>query len=147
MLQRLNNQSDMVACEVNNIKASCKIHGSDTSKKLKVFVLNHPGVTKKKSNFFVLREKFVYIIFYTGHVNITGAKSHDAVNEARSNLSLQLEAFDLKLSRLVIDNICLSGALPSTINLVSFSNQLLQECINFCYNPRKFPDFCCCIML
>lgn len=129
----------MVNCEVNNIKASCKIKGEDTPRKLKELASHHNSVTKKKSNFFVLREKFVYVIFYTGHVNITGAKSRDAINEACSDLSVILNKLDLTLSRLIIDNICLSGSLPHTLNLVTFSNQLLQDCVNFSFNPRKFP--------
>ena len=129
----------MVICEVNNIKASCKVQGKNISSKLKVFEKGRISVTKRKSNFFVLRDKFVYIIFYTGHVNITGVRSRDTVNEARVYLSVLIKNLDLTLSQSVIDNICLSGSLSRGLNLVSFSDQLQQDCVSFCYNPRKFP--------
>ena len=129
----------MSHCAVNNIKASCKLLGLDITAKLRFLASNNLSVSKKKSNFFVFRDKCVYIIFYTGHVNITGARSRSALDEARNYLSTVVEKFELKLSCVTIDNICLSGKLPTTVNLIHFSDKLLQHCITFCYNPRKFP--------
>lgn len=126
----------MITSEVNNIKASCKVKNSDVGAKLKEFSINSSLVTLKKSNFFVLRDKFVYIIFYTGHINITGIKAFHEINQSKGEIKAHL---NLDIGEPRIDNITLSGSVKGKVNLFSFSSILQQNRLDFGFNPHKFP--------
>ena len=51
---------------ITNIKISLKLVGENVSKRLHVFAEKSKLVSKKEGNFFVIRSRFVYIVFYTG---------------------------------------------------------------------------------
>lgn len=61
--------------QINNIKLSFSL---GSSKQLEIIkqLKSHENTTKVCSNFFVLRDVFVYIIFHSGHVNITKIKKN-----------------------------------------------------------------------
>ena len=129
----------MISCKINNIKVSCTLSGPNIFEVLKKISSTQNSVTKQRSNFFVLRCKFVYIIFYTGHVNITGARDFDQVETAKCELIRIISNSLISINKTVIDNICLSGSLNTSFDLITFADYLRSIDRDFCFNPRRFP--------
>ena len=72
--------------------------------------------SKNLHNFSVLRDKFVYSIFWTGgYVNITGIRNANKIQEAQNHI-IELLNLDCRQSA-EIHNICASGKLSKAVNL------------------------------
>ena len=124
---------------VNNIKISLTFEGEFRESVLRQYAKTSPFVTKKCGNFFVVREKFVFIIFYKGHVNCTKLKDMDDITQVRAFLKTQLPTLELKACS-IIDNITASGRIRGTeLNLFRFSTYLSQDGRPHHYNPTCFP--------
>lgn len=126
---------------VNNIKVSYKLEEEEELKDLtlKEFAESHTAVTKITGNFFVLRDEFVYVIFYTGHVNCTKLKNLQDIELSRKFLRLTFPRYNVSEGR--VDNIVASGRVNDgeRINLFIFS-QFLNRCsIPHHFNPQHFP--------
>ena len=128
----------MCSYKVNNIKISCRILGENITNRLKDFSQNSNLVSTKLGNFFVLRQKFVFIIFYSGHVNCTKIKSMTQIPEVMQKLN---ELFpDLQVNYTQTDNISASGVLlNSKINLFELSQHFKDNSQAHHFNPQLFP--------
>lgn len=124
---------------VNNIKVSCKIEGDNIRNHLKEFSKSSKLVTLVKNNFFVLRQRYVYVIFFAGHVNITKLKSKKDVRRAQKILLLSVGS-SLSITTPEIDNISASGVAKSgPINLFTLAKYLNERNYKFRFNPHRFP--------
>ena len=135
----------MLPYRVNNIKISFKIDGQNVKKTLQLVAVSNPYVTKIDGNFFVLRKRFVYIIFFTGHVNCTKLTS---LSEVKTSQNVLLEVIDQEkiaedelylTSSPTVDNICSSGEFAKRIRLLQFATFLHRENVRHRYNPQTFP--------
>lgn len=137
---------------VKNIKISVK--AADPVAAISDIARLHPQfVSKRKQSFFVLRpDEFVYCIYYTGHINVTGLKHLEDVRKSclflRCELSLEIVDGSIK-----IDNITSCTRLRSNhyFNLTRFMTELAatskcesdssRECriLGLCYNKQIFP--------
>lgn len=129
----------MLSYQVNNIKVSFKITTSGIGKKLSYFARISPHVTKIDGNFFVLRKIYVYIVFYTGHVNCTKIKSVADFQICKNIFSEALSVPNTNLRDLQIDNISSSGDTFRKLNLLHFGAFLSRTSLKFRYNPQRFP--------
>lgn len=129
----------MAWCRVNNVKASSKLEAEDIRVKLREVYRVSPLVSKNKKcvNFFVVRKRFVFSVFYTGHVNCTKLRNFSELEEARCELS-SIFPF-AHVSPLKIDNISANGQLVSKINLFNFGVYLRKQGQDFHFNPQRFP--------
>lgn len=128
----------MFCHRVNNIKISFKIESS-SEYFLRSFARESHLVSKTDGNFFVLRDRFVFVIFFTGHVNCTKLRTFLDIEEARSLLDRHLlGAFEF--SRSVVDNISASGSTGANpLNLRKFASYLGEQNLPCKYNPERFP--------
>ena len=136
----------MCGYTINNIKVSFKARSPHIQRSLKDLCSSSAYVTKKDINFFVLRKKFVFIVFFTGHINCTKLKSVDDLN----NCLIEFEDFfpshereTLELKAPIIDNISASGdLLIPRVNLLNLAKFLQTEQLKFRFNPEAFPGLC-----
>lgn len=136
----------MIGCKINNLKASCKITGNDVRTKLVALSKTSGKVSKRErernGNFFVLRDKFVFTIFFTGHVNCTKLKNFQEFTEAQTILNNHLENVDISV--LKTDTISANGILKGPpVNLFRLSNYFKSAAIHSHFNPEKFPGLNC----
>lgn len=136
---------------VKNIKISVK--ATDPASAIGNIARLRPGfVSKRKQSFFVLRpDEFVYCIYYSGHINVTGLKRLDDVRKSclflRRELSLNILEGSAK-----IDNITSATEVQSDqyFNLTRFVSQLAASAfystacsrckiVGLCYNKQVFP--------
>lgn len=130
----------MLPFTVNNIKASCKIISATVSRDLRELASKSSLVTKTRGNFFVLRKDFVFIIFYTGHVNCTKLKLVTDIEKARTYLESLIDKSVVTTPK--IDNITTSGAShPSSggVNLFKLCQYLKDRGISYRFKPHRFP--------
>lgn len=128
--------SRMSKCKVQNIKHSLKIKpeffNQDIYQKLQP--------SKDGNSYIVVRNKFVYIIFTNGHINITKVRTFRQISESKNHilqlLDLPLEAVEFNK----IDNIVGSGRMKSFSHFPKFLC-FLRNCerMPVHYNPEKFP--------
>lgn len=129
----------MFPYSVNNIKVSYKVVCPSLPELLSELSVEKDA-KKTTNNFFVLRQLgFVYVIFYTGHVNCTKLKTLDDVEKSKQlflRLSVKCEVTNCR-----IDNITASGKVSpgSRLNLFSFCSFLKKEGIAHNFDPHKFP--------
>ena len=136
----------MCGYTINNIKVSFKACSPHIQRSLKEICASSAYVTKKDINFFVLRKKFVFIVFFKGHINCTKLKSVDDLSQCL----IEFEDFfpshergKLKLQAPIIDNISASGSLMSPrVNLLNLAKFLREEELHFRFNPETFPGLC-----
>lgn len=128
----------MICHRVNNIKVSFKIDGASQFF-LRQFAQSSPLVSKVDGNFFVLRDRFVFVIFFTGHVNCTKLRTLTEIDEAKQILDDHLlGSWDFSASK--VDNISASGfSGVNRLNLRKFGDFLKVQNLNFKYNPERFP--------
>jgi len=117
----------MFTYKVNNIKVSYKLNASFL--KLKLIALSKEiEVSKKSNNFFVLRKNgFVFIIFYTGHVNCTKLLTSNEIESSKSVLIQSVK--ECSVTETKIDNITASGSIFD----------LKVNSVKHRYNPHRFP--------
>lgn len=102
--------------------------------------LNPQSNLKLCGNLYVLRNKFIYIIFpKSNYVNVTGIKNY-------TDLPLATEHFcDISslpyscLSSIIIDNTTYSGSLSTKLNLRKIYIKLRGENLKVRFNPSFFP--------
>lgn len=128
----------MFCHRVNNIKISFKIENFPEYF-LRSFARNSSHVSKVDGNFFVLRDKFVFVIFFTGHVNCTKLRTLSEIDEARNLLDGHfLGAFGFSPPE--VDNISASGFIGfDSLNLRKFAKFLESEELPYKFNPERFP--------
>ena len=128
--------------KISNIKYSCQLKEKtgDLRNTLKQFCQENSSVTVRQPNFFVLRKTYVYVIFFTGHVNVTGCSSVEAIGLSRDIL-LQCLGTRMEIGKITIDNITSSGAINRVkkIRLPELTQKLKRLEIPFRYNPHRFP--------
>ena len=137
----------MISYTVNNIKVSFKASSSDIKKHLKSICRDSIFVTKRDINFFVLRKQFVYVAFFTGHINCTKLRTLDdsdlCLREFRSFFDESSVKSELVLKPTTIDNISASGSLNiEQLNLLNLAEHLQNENLTFRFNPETFPGLC-----
>ena len=135
----------MFTYKVNNIKVSYKLNASFL--KLKLIALSKEiEVSKKSNNFFVLRKNgFVFIIFYTGHVNCTKLLTSNEIESSKSVLIQSVK--ECSVTETKIDNITASGSIFDNhsiasgrkINLFKLCSFLKVNNVKHRYNPHRFP--------
>ena len=126
---------------VNNIKVSLKFNTSEpsTTRKLKEFSRESAFVTKTSVNFFVLRYKFVYIVFHSGHINCTKIPSITEIDNSIENIQKLLPWLIIDTDY-IIDNISANGCLTDKyLNLFKFSTFLKTSIQSHHFNPQQFP--------
>ena len=137
----------MPSYRVNNIKISFKLNVPDSRTFLRYIAVTSPYVTKIEGNFFVLRSTFVYVIFYTGHVNCTKLTELSDIEKCQSLLKRLIqedsypsdEHHQCETSSAIVDNICSSGTVDQRVKLVRFTDYLKLKEVGFRYNPQTFP--------
>ena len=136
----------MLGYDITNIKVSCKIYGDNVGGHLREKAKTNENVHKQYGNFFVLRQEFVYIIFYTGHVNCTKLKTDRDVFKAKEVLENFLGS-KFYVSKLRVDNISACGdfaklstaEFADTFNLLLFKKYLQRIIVPNRFNPQSFP--------
>lgn len=131
---------------VNNVKASCKLKSSSgqISSLLRSLARKSKKVKLVRPNFFVLRSKWVYVVFFKGHLNLTKLASTHHLGAAMDHFARLFVANtrrSIVITRPRIDNITSSGSLQSNrgVSLFSLCNYLRRSGIKYRYNPHKFP--------
>jgi len=131
--------------KVNNIKVSFKLEERRELERiatLRQFARDSQAVSKISGNFFVLRDDFVYVIFYTGHVNCMKLKTPEDVELSKEFLKITFPSYCV--SEAVVDNIVASGCLPQLerLNLFNWSTYLSRHRVAHHFNPQLFPGLC-----
>lgn len=122
-----------------NIKISFKINNV-----INLEQFNNPQkITKITNSFFVIRDTYVYIIFFNGHVNVTKLKNYrDLLNSQFRFCSFANVSLD-QIKWVRIDNIVASGRLVRKFlnkrKFINFLQYLLYQGGSVHYNPEKFP--------
>lgn len=136
-------QFAMVVYTVNNIKVSFKVSAENIQQLLKALAKHSDNVSKRDINFFVLRKKFVYIIFFTGHINCTKIRSLDEASKCKLEF---IELFQEKvrasitLHEIKVDNISSSGCFEEgKVSLTRLAIFLQNSNIISRFNPETFP--------
>jgi TATA-box binding protein (TBP) (component of TFIID and TFIIIB) len=78
---------DKFTYDIVNLKIQCKIREKYIDNFIIYKCFNEENI-KEHSNFWVFRKRFVYVIFYSGHVNITKLKTFSDIREALNILLL-----------------------------------------------------------
>ena len=122
---------------LKNMKISVKFQPADINIFLK-FVQND---IKRHGNFFVYRNRYVYTIFRSGHVNISALKSaldcHLAVQHVLSFLSN-----NIKVPTFIVDNCTYSGRFAKRVNLLHLKDALKDTTAVVTYKSCMFPGMC-----
>jgi len=149
----------MLHVQINNIKASIKVKGPNVRRFIFELGERNARVSKKEVNFFVLRDKFVYVIFYSGHINCTKLKTIWDFIEAKLYIAKLFNAgsefYTVETSS--IDNISASGDVLKKFehrkwlldrkkkrevrfySLHQLSKLLRKASYKSRYNPQRFP--------
>lgn len=133
----------MTSYTVNNIKVSFKACSTDIRSDLKRICQSSKFVTKRDINFFVLRKTFVYIAFFTGHINCTKLRSLEDLQCCQEEFGTFFDSITrgkLELKAPIVDNISASGSIAqSRINLqrLALFLQSINQKVRF--NPETFP--------
>ena len=99
--------------------------------------------SKHLHNFSILRNKYIYSIFWTGgYINITGINTEKEIITARDHIKNLLQIEEI-LGPTQIHNICASGKLSSTVNLEKIREHLTKftdykTILNLSYFPALF---------
>lgn len=93
--------------------------------------------SKLVCNFLRIRDKYVYMIYPGGHVNVTGVRSFQLVDDAVQKLE-HLIPFNTTVINTTIDNISATARTPNKINLYKLS-RIEIPCSRTTYNTQKFP--------
>ena len=124
----------MIVPTVNNIKIHFRINSTYINN-----LLHKSTKLKLYSNYFVYRNKFTFIVFYSGFVNVTGVKRCVDIIKAR-NLFL----FEVRYKNnfddigVVVDNITASGNLHNFIDLRKIRTKLESKLFRCRYRPEFF---------
>lgn len=133
---------DKIKFKLNNIKghfSTVKIRKLKT--KLKEFSLDTNMNVKLYHNFCVLRDKFVYIIWFnSGFVNVTKITSPDMMETSILHFCKVFSIRSKHVSSFIIDNLTASGKLQCKINLRQLSSLKVDKTLmGIDYNVAKFP--------
>ena len=128
------------APQIQNIKGhfyvSCKYGFKKT---LQLICANKHIKIKFHHNFAVVRNKFVYIIWYErGFVNVTKIKSISKLHKSMSHFC-KLFKVSSNNKKVTIDNITASGKFHQCINLKKLALFLEAQQFQTRYNRYKFP--------
>jgi len=133
----------MSKCVVKNIKISIRIDKSEKINDiLKAKRLEDCfRVTKVTQSSFTYRSnKFVYIIFNGGHVNVTSITSIEEIPIVKLELIRYLNlSYRPNLLKITIDNIVACGKVASIEHFYSFLVFCRSKKIKSHYNPERFP--------
>ena len=137
-------QSMSKSVGVTNIKVSFKVNCENLREKLLDFCHKSYLVSKTDCNFFVVRPAdYVYIVFYSGHVNCTKIKDFNSIEDCQKNFKRLVEeetGHQLLISSCSIDNISATGSLfSSPLSLFSLGEYLRTRREKFRYCPQRFP--------
>lgn len=126
--------------DVKNIKISLNLAGAclDWSDRIKKLCVKPPN-----NSFFVLRDIFVYTIFFKGHVNVTKIPSESVIDSAVNKICCELMGLQRPLAY-KIDNITVSGQLTGctfiNLNDIGHSVQVCpKNILKVNLNLEKFP--------
>lgn len=129
--------------QISNIKVSIKTKVHKPS--LLNFKSQNVQKCKDVGSFFVYRQKgFVFSIYYTGHVNVTGircmSKLEDGISILKSIPGIQ------SIKNIILDNITCTGLLPNSMyscqnGFTEYLNALsaLDNFDIIQYSPQTFP--------
>lgn len=119
---------------INNVKISIQ-------SKVKI-ILNHKADehTKLHGNYAVIRLNFVYIVYFSGWVNITGIRGKTLIPEAVKELLMFTNLTHCDIHDITIDNISAAGSFGKhlTIRFIKKSLELIKCQTVFDYKPGKF---------
>ena len=124
---------------VRNIKISLLLEPTNfIQKNIQIFAFNK-NVTKKKHSFFVVRNEFVYTIFYSGYINITGLKCNEDIKTSIMNILKLLKISSENIYKIKIDNIVASNLFNEKIEIRKYILFLREKKYKIRYNPHRFP--------
>lgn len=133
----------MYKVRISNLKVSVKV--STCPNKLIEFKNNKANVCKDSGSFFVYRKlQFVFCIYYSGHINVTGIQTVQQIG-ACINIIATLPGIK-QFNKITIDNITSTAKLHSSIYKWNRSfTTYLQDVANhnifskIQYSPQTFP--------
>lgn len=134
---------DQISAEIQNVVASIDLHAKINLEKaaanlpgtvqVSYIPEQFPGVVMK-----LQEPKVSVLVFGSGKLVVTGAKTHAIIEEAVTIISNMLREIGHKIDRkpdIVVQNIVASGSLGRRINL-EMAALLLDNCM---YEPEQFP--------
>lgn len=139
--------------KVQNIKIGFRYDSKTYNQNYIKEKLDHLS-TKHSHNFSVLRNKYVYIIYWTsGYVNVTGIKQEALIADSQLHFSYLMNIKE-EISDPSIHNICASGRFSNQIDLeriheIVREKSLLSAIYNLSYFPALFlknPKYGTCVM-
>ena len=105
--------------QITNIKISCALNQS-FKKDFNSFNKKRYHISRRSSSFFVIRcikQSFVLIIFYKGHINITGIRDWQDIGRAYTIVHYFAQRIQAKVLYRKIDNISASFFFNNSVKL------------------------------
>lgn len=107
--------------------------------------------SQSRSNFFVRKRSFTYVIFSNGHANVTGISDYTRLPVMLKELKTLLKVEGGRHLRYTIDNVCSAGTTPKKlIQLSLLASAIRKHLKEWCmfsdfiikvdYQPYKFPS-------
>lgn len=134
----------MSKLKISNIKVSVKVSAKE--RMLRWFNKSETAKsTKDCGSFFVYRKNgFVFCIYYTGHVNLTGIKKIECIEEGITILKSIPGILSIK--KITVDNITCTGKLHKSVykwnrSFADYLNDLtiIENFDKVQYSPQTFP--------
>lgn len=133
----------MSKCVVKNIKISIRIDKSENIDDIlreKKFEDCYRVTKVTQSSFTYRSNKFVYVIFNGGHINVTNISSIEEIPSVKLELINYLNlSTHPNLLKLTIDNIVACGKVSPLEHFHSFLKFCRNKKIKSHYNPERFP--------
>lgn len=103
-----------------------------------VKVLQEKGIcVVSHSNFVVIREKYTYNLFQSGHLNVSGVSGFKPIWDAVANI-LQIIPGATRISAVKIDNISATSWIPHQIDLRKLLHKI-EPSVSCSLNTTLFP--------
>ena len=122
---------------VTNIKLSAKLDKKFYLKELRRILSKEKIEATIKNNLLVIRHTYVYVLFSSGHVNITGVRSMMLVQDSIKTLESILHLKNNIIS-ITIDNISAAADVKKPVNLYQLAQKNIQN-VTIRFNLEKFP--------
>ena len=108
-------------------------------------ISKHNTVSKYCSSFFVLRwNKFVYCVYYSGHINITGIETENNIAKSINhivNVCNISETHSFKIDNITYSNTLKRNIFDTYVSFEEFVSEIdvFDFIISVQYSPQKFP--------
>ena len=122
---------------ISNVKIRFTVSDPLFSKHIHKYIATHPQtVSKHNRAFFVFRSCYVYIIFFSGHINVTGLKTLDHIPLCMEHIKKKLQLDTFEMSPAKVDNICASGKIPQ--HNISMNNIMENAKLSRCFKSIHY---------